>query len=110
MADNAAGTRLSVLPKARFWTTSVWPTSHAPRTKARFLNLSHPMMRYDDADDAQEFLGQSSVSFLSASLKLFFDEMRAEIRRFNRRVPDFDTNCAKKHGFFAANQKWFTAL
>jgi len=38
-----------------------------------------------------------------ASLKLFCDEMRVELRRFNRRVPDFGTNCAKKHGFFAAN-------
>jgi hypothetical protein len=81
----------------------VWPTSHAPHKKARFLNPSQPMMRYHDADDAQEFFGQFSVSFPSASLKLFFDEMRVELRRFNRRVPDFDTNCAKKHEFFAAN-------
>jgi hypothetical protein len=55
--------------------------------------VSHPMIRYHDADDAQESLGQSSVSFLSASLKLFFDEMRVELRRFNR-----DANCAKKRG------------
>jgi hypothetical protein len=43
------------------------------------------MDEYHDADDAQEFLGQSGVSFLSASLKLFFDEMRFELRRFYRR-------------------------
>ena len=45
----------------------------------------------------------SADSVLAASFKLFFDEMRVELRRFNRRVPDFVFNCAKKHGFFAAN-------
>jgi len=42
------------------------------------------------------------VSFLSESSKLFFDEVRVELRRCNRRVPDFDAHCAKKHGFFAS--------
>jgi hypothetical protein len=42
--------------------------------------------------------------------KLFFDEMRVEFCRFNNRVPNFDANCVKKHGFFAANQKWFAAI
>src|SRR5436190_849084 len=36
-------------PEVRFWITSVWSTSHARRTKAIFLNLSHPMKRYQDA-------------------------------------------------------------
>jgi hypothetical protein len=59
-----------------------------------------------DADASQEFLGQSSVSFLAASIKLFLDEMRADFRGFSP-LPEFDLKCAKDKGFVAANQKWF---
>src|SRR5947209_1136314 len=41
------------------------------------------------ADTSQEFLGQSCVSFLAASLKLFLDETRASFRGFSP-VPEFD--------------------
>jgi hypothetical protein len=59
---------------------------------------------------SRNFSVNSSVSFLSASLKLFFDEMRVELLQLKRDVPDFDAICAKKHAYFAANQKWFAAI
>jgi hypothetical protein len=63
---------------------------------------------YQDADDAQEFIGQSGVSFLSASLKLFLDEMRHDIARFKGpRAAMLDEKYASKRGFLAANKKWF---
>lgn len=66
---------------------------------------------YMDADASEEFVGQSSVSFVAASLKLFFDEMRHDLDRFlGGRVPEFDLGCAKKHGFLAANRKWFAEV
>jgi hypothetical protein len=66
---------------------------------------------YMDADAGEEFVGQSSVSFVASSLKLFFDEMRHDLARFHSRpVPEFDLACAKKHGFLAANRKWFVEM
>lgn len=69
------------------------------------------MDEYHDADDAQEFLGQSGVSFLSASLKLYFDEMRHDLARFKGgKVPVFDEKYASKRGLHAANKKWFKEI
>jgi hypothetical protein len=70
------------------------------------------MDEYMDADAGQEFTGQSSVSFIASSLKLFFDETRSDLARFSwqRPVPTFDVKYAKDHGFFAANRKWFDEM
>jgi hypothetical protein len=66
---------------------------------------------YTDADAGQEFVGQSSVSFVASSLKLFFDEMRHELTRFHDGgVPAFDRACAKNHGILAANRQWFAEM
>ena len=70
------------------------------------------MDKYMDADAGQEFTGQACVSFVAASLKLFFDETRHELARYawKRPVPEFDVKYAKNHGFFAANKKWFAEM
>lgn len=66
---------------------------------------------YMDADAGEEFVGQSSVSFVASSLKLFFDEMRHDLARFHGgRVPEFDRACAKNHGVLVANSKWFAEM
>lgn len=66
---------------------------------------------YSDADAGEEFVGQSAVSFVASSLKLFFDEMRHDLSRFHGgRVPEFDAKYAKNYGFFAANRRWFAEI
>jgi hypothetical protein len=63
---------------------------------------------YMEADDGQEFVGQSCVSFLAGSIKLFFDEMRQDLTRYHGgKLSTFGVKYAQKHGWFAANKKWF---
>jgi hypothetical protein len=68
------------------------------------------LSEYMDAEESIEFLGQSCVSSLSASLKLFFDETRSDLSRFRAALPVFDGKLAQKKGIFVANKEWFSAV
>src|SRR4051794_40385739 len=68
------------------------------------------LSEYMDADESIEFLGQSCVSSLSASLKLFLDETRSDLSRFRGSLPVFDRKLAQKKGIFVANREWFSAV
>jgi hypothetical protein len=63
-----------------------------PRTahKTRLLNLSHPMMRYHDADDAQEFLGQSVYESCSVFEAILRRNAVALSNVVQPSLPDFD--------------------
>lgn len=68
---------------------------------------------WQEADGAVEFLGQSCLSYLAASLKLFLDESRGETERSFGDVPGFpkfDAKLAKSEGAIAANHAWFETL
>jgi hypothetical protein len=67
------------------------------------------LQEYQEAEEGLDFLGQSCVSYLSASLNLYLNEMRREMERMFR-LPPFDGHYAKIHGWFPAYRKWFAEL
>lgn len=64
---------------------------------------------YQEADEGLDFLGQACVSYLSASLQLYLNQMREEMEHY-RRVPVFDTKYASNYGFVPAYRKWFADM
>jgi hypothetical protein len=74
------------------------------------------LQEWQDADESLDFLGQSCICHLAASVKLYLEEARQRLEGAwptwsgKLVVPPLDTKVLKEHGYFQAYRKWCEQL
>jgi hypothetical protein len=68
------------------------------------------LAEWQDADEAIDFLGQSCISFIAASVKLYLVETEREFRRMWGRMFPFPDVKVSEEGIVSGYEDWFRSL